>query len=119
MRSVAKPVNRKLDIQVILDNYATHRQRKLRVWLAKNKRVHFGFVPTSSSWLNLVERFLGELSQRPLKRPTVAGVGQPIKTIMTYVDHTNVDPTPFVWTVGVQHIFEKVTKARATLDAPD
>jgi hypothetical protein len=76
--------------------------------------VHFHFVPASSSWLNLVERFFGELSQRQLKRLAVTSVDQLIEAIMAYIHRRNVDPKPFVWTASVQHILEKVTKARAT-----
>jgi transposase len=117
MRGVVKTVDRKLDIHVILDNYATHKHPKVRAWLAKNPRVHFHFVPTSSSWLNLIERFFGELSQRQLKRLAVTSVDQLIEAIMAYIDRRNVDPKPFVWTSSVQHILEKVAKARATLEA--
>src|SRR5215212_890202 len=117
MRSVVKTVDRSLDIHVILDNYATHKHAKVKAWLAKNPRVHFHFVPTSSSWLNLVERFFGELSQRQLKRLAVTSVDQLIEAIMAYINRRNVDPKPFVWTASVQHILEKVTKARATLEA--
>jgi transposase len=117
MRTVVKTVDRKLDIHVILDNYATHKHPKVKAWLAKNPRVHFHFIPTSSSWLNLIERFFGELSQRQLKRLAVTSVDQLIDAITTYIDRRNEDPKPFVWTASVQHILEKVTKARATLEA--
>lgn len=117
MRSVVKTVDRKLDIHVILDNYATHKHPKVKAWLAKNPRVHFHFIPTSSSWLNLIERFFGELSQRQLKRLAVTSVDQLIDAITTYIERRNEDPKPFVWTASVQHILEKVTKARATLEA--
>lgn len=117
MRSVVKTVDRKLDIHVILDNYATHKHPKVKAWLARNPRVHFHFIPTSSSWLNLVERFFGELTQRQLKRLAVTSVDQLIDAIMSYIDVRNEDPKPFVWTASVRHIFEKVTKARATLES--
>lgn len=117
MRSVVKTVDPTLDIHVILDNYATHKHAKVKAWLAKNPRVHFHFVPTSSSCLNLIERFFGELSHRQLKRLAVTSVDQLIEAIMAYINRRNVDPKPFVWTASVQHILEKVTKARATLEA--
>lgn len=117
MRSVVKTVDRKLDIHVILDNYATHKHPKVKAWLAKNPRVHFHFIPTSSSWLNLVERFFGELSQRQLKRLAVTSVDQLVDAITAYIARRNEDPKPFVWTASVQHILEKVTKARASLES--
>ena len=110
-----KTVDRKLYIHVILDDYATHRHAKVKAWLAKNPRVHFHFIPTRSSWLNLIERFFGELSQRQLKRVAVTNVDELIGVIMAYIDRGNEHPGPFVWTATVQHILEKVTRARATL----
>jgi transposase len=86
MRSVVKQVDRKLQIHVILDNYATHKHAKVNAWLKRNKRVHFHFVPTSSSWLNLIERFFAELSQRQLKRLAVTSVDELIAAITAYIE---------------------------------
>jgi transposase len=117
MKSVVKEVDRSLDIHVILDNYATHNHANVKAWLAKNPRVHFHFVPTRSSWLNLVERFFAELSQRQLKRLAVTSVAELIAAITAYIDRRNSDPKPFTWTASAQHILEKVTKANETLKA--
>ena len=117
MRSVVKQVDRKLEIHVILDNYATHKHAKVKAWLARNKRVHFHFIPTSSSWLNLIERFFAELSQRQLKRLAVTSVDELIAAITAYIERRNTDPKPFTWTASVQHILEKVAKANETLKA--
>jgi len=106
-----------LDIHLICDNYGTHKHPIIKTWLAAHPRVQLHFTPTYSSWLNLVERFFGELSQRQLKRLAVTSVDQLIEAIMAYINRRNVDPKPFVWTASVQHILEKVTKARATLEA--
>lgn len=117
MRSVVKGVDRKLEIHVILDNYATHKHAKVKKWLAKNPRVHFHFTPTSSSWLNLVERFFAELSQRQLKRLAVTSVAELITVITAYIERRNTEPKPFTWTASVKHILEKVAKANETLAA--
>jgi transposase len=117
MRGVVKQVDRKLEIHVILDNYATHKHAKVKTWLAKNKRVHFHFVPTSSSWLNLIERFFAELSQRQLKRLAVTSVDELIAAITAYIERRNMEPQPFTWTASVKHILEKVAKANETLAA--
>lgn len=117
MRSVVKQVDRKLEIHVILDNYATHKHAKVKAWLAKNKRVHFHFIPTSSSWLNLIERFFAELSQRQLKRLAVTSVDELIAAITAYIKRRNTEPKPFTWTASVKHILEKVAKANETLAA--
>ena len=99
----------------ILDNYATHKHAKVKAWLDRHPRVHFHFVPTSASWLNLVERFFSELTQRQLKRLAVHNVGQLVHAITTYIDDRNRAPKPFVWTATVQDILAKVNRANATL----
>ena len=104
-----------LDIHVILDNYATHKHPAVRAWLDKHPRVHFHFIPTSSSWLNLVERFFSELTTRRLKRLAVTSVDQLIEAINHYIDRRNDNPTPFVWTASAQSIIAKVSKAKETL----
>ena len=75
-----------LDLHVILDNYATHKHKKVAAWLEKHPRVKFHFIPTSSSWLNLVERFFSELTQRQLKRLAVNSVKQLTDTITAYIE---------------------------------
>jgi transposase len=117
MKSVVKQVDRKLEIHVVLDNYATHKHAKVKEWLAKNPRVHFHFVPTSSSWLNLIERFFAELSQRQLKRLAVTSVDELIAAITAYIKRRNTEAKPFTWTASVKHILEKVAKANNTLAA--
>ena len=99
----------------ILDNYATHKHPAVRAWLDKHPRVHFHFIPTSSSWLNLVERFFSELTTRQLKRLAVTSVDQLIEAINHYIDRRNDNPTPFVWTASAQSIIAKVSKAKETL----
>ena len=115
LKQMARSVPKDLAIHVILDNYATHKHADVKRWLARNKRVHFHFTPTSSSWLNLVERFFGELTERQLRRRAVTSVDQLIASITQYIDHRNATPTPFVWTATVQQILYKVDKANKTL----
>ena len=97
LRKIERSVASELDIHVILDNYATHKHPAVRAWLDKHPRVHFHFIPTSSSWLNLVERFFSELTTRQLKRLAVTSVDQLIEAINHYIDRRNDNPTPFVW----------------------
>lgn len=78
-------------------------------------RVRFHFTPTSSSWLNLVERFFAELTVRQLRRLAVTSVAELEAAILAYIDRRNPAPTPFVWTARVNHILAKVRKAQATL----
>jgi len=115
LRTIENSVPDELAIHVIVDNLATHKHPKVKAWLARNPRVHFHFIPTSSSWLNLVERFFGELSQRQLKRLAVDHVDELIEAITRYIERRNKTPRPFVWTASVDHILEKVGKAKQTL----
>jgi len=81
----------------------------------QNRRVHFHFTPTSASWLNLVERFSGERTERQIRRLTVTSVDALIASITKYIDQRNENPTPFVWTATVKQILKEVGKANATL----
>ena len=94
LRKIERSVASELDIHVILDNYATHKHPAVRAWLDKHPRVHFHFIPTSSSWLNLVERFFSELTTRQLKRLAVTSVDQLIEAINHYIDRRNDTPHP-------------------------
>lgn len=104
-----------LDVHVIVDNYATHKHPNVKKWLAKHPRFHFHFVPTSSSWLNLVERWFRELTSRRIRRGVFKSVPQLIDAIYAYVDHHNADPKPFVWTATADDIIAKVSRCKATL----
>ena len=115
LKQMVRSVPKDLAIHVILDNYATHKHANVKAWLARNPRVHFHFTPTSASWLNLVERFFGELTQRQIRRLAVTSVEHLIATITAYIDHRNENPQPFVWTATVRQILKKVGKANATL----
>jgi transposase len=115
LRKIERSVPAELDIHVILDNYATHKHAVIRAWLEKHPRVHFHFTPTSASWLNLVERFFAELTNRQLKRLAVTSVSQLTDTITRYIDRRNKNPKPFVWTAAPKAIIAKVRKAKETL----
>lgn len=115
MGRVERSVEPDLDIHVIVDNYATHKHPKVKRWLERHPRVRFHFVPTSASWLNLVERFFSELTTRQLRRLTVTSVQELIAAITHYIHQRNKAPKPFVWTATVQRILAKVDKANDTL----
>ena len=115
LRRVERSVPQGLAIHVILDNYQTHKHPTVEQWLAQHPRVHFHFVPTSASWLNLVERFFAELTARQLRRLAVNSVAELEAAILAYIDRRNTAPTPFVWTSKVTHILAKVRRAQATL----
>ena len=114
-RKVVRSVPRDLDVYFILDNASTHKTPEVTRWLEKNPRVHFYFVPTSASWLNLVERLFSELTERELRRLVTHSVQELVEAITSYLDKRNEDPKRFVWTASVESIITKVAKAKETL----
>ena len=105
-----------LELHVICDNYGTHKHAKVQHWLQRHPRFHMHFTPTSSSWLNMVERFFRDLTQNQLRRGVFQDVEDLIMTIGNYVDRHNENPKPFIWTARAADILEKVTRARRTLN---
>jgi len=104
------------DLHLIADNYATHKHPKVQRWLARHPRFHMYFTPTSSSWLNMVERFFRDLTERRLRRGIFRDVEELIMAIGDYIDKHNDKPKPFVWTAKAADILEKVKRARTVLD---
>ena len=116
IKKVETETDKSKDLHIIVDNYATHKHEKVRNWLKRNKRVFLHFTPTSSSWLNLVERFFGVLTERQLKRGIFSSVDELEHKIIEYIDINNKAPKPFVWTKSAEEILNKVNRARATLN---
>lgn len=105
-----------LDLHLIVDNYATHKHPKVKAWLKRHRRFHFHFVPTSSSWLNLVERWFRDLTDKRIRRGVFKSVADLIAAIQAYVDYHNDHPKPFVWTAKAEDIIAKYRRAKAVLD---
>jgi len=105
-----------LDLHLIVDNYATHKHPKVQRWLKRHPRIHMHFIPTSSSWLNLIERWFREITDKRLRRGTFLNVPDLIAAIMAYIDAHNAHPKTFVWTAKVEDILEKTRRARAVLN---
>ena len=105
-----------LDLHVIADNYAAHKHAKVKSWLKRHPRFHMHFIPTSSSWLNLIERWFRGLTDKQIRRGVFKSVEQLIETITAYITAHNADARPLVWTAKVEDILAKVRRARATLD---
>ena len=118
LRTVNRQTPKGLDLHLILDNYATHNHPAVKEWLAKNPRFFFYFVPTSSSWLNMVERWLRQITQKRIRRGVFPSVPDLIAAITEYIEFTNNHPQPFVWTATVETIIAKVKRANEALDAP-
>jgi len=106
-----------LDLHLIVDNYNTHKHAKVKAWLKRHRRFHIHFIPTSSSWLNLVERWFREITDKRIRRGAFHSVGQLIDTIMDYIDQHNDNPKPFIWTATAEDTLAKVARAWDTLNA--
>lgn len=104
------------ELHLIVDNYATHKHPKVQRWLARHPRFHVHFTPTSSSWLNMVERFFRDLTQNRLRRGVFHDAEELILAIGEFIDKHNQSPKPFIWTAKAFDILEKVKRARRTLD---
>ena len=99
-----------LDIHLILDNYGTHKTVLIRRWLAKRPRFQLHFIPTSASWLNLVERWFAALTQKQIKRGAHASTRALETAIRHYIAVTNEAPTPFVWTKTADQILASIAR---------
>lgn len=104
-----------LDVHLILDNYATHKHPKVLAWVAKHPRFHLHFTPTSSSWLNLVERFFRDLSQDVVLPGSFTSVKELSAAIGDYLAERNLRPTRYVWKASGQSILDKIYRAREAL----
>jgi len=105
-----------LDLHLIADNYATHKHPRVMSWLKRHPRIHMHFTPTSSSWLNLVERWFREITDKRIRRGSFGNVKELIDAITAYIQQHNQQPKAFVWTAGVEKIIQKVRRAREVLD---
>ena len=103
-------------LHLVMDNYGTHNHPKVRAWLARHRRFIPHFVPTSSSWLNLVERWFGELTSKRIRRGSFGSVEDLTHAIVEFLEVWNEHPKPFVWTATVESILEKLARCRQTLE---
>lgn len=103
-------------LHLIVDNYATHKHEKVKRWLKKHPRFHMHFTPTSSSWLNLIERWFRQITDQQIRRGVFRSVKELIAAIDRYIAHHNAAAEPFVWTKSAEAILEKVRRARQMLD---
>jgi transposase len=106
-----------LDLHLIVDNYGTHKHPRVQGWLRRHPRFHLHFTPTSSSWLNLVERWFRDLTTKRLRRGSFDSVVDLIAAIRAYLDNHNQNPQVFVWSAPVERILAKIAKCKEALDA--
>jgi transposase len=105
------------ELHMVLDNYGTHSTPEVQSWLKRHPRFVPHFIPTSSSWVNLVERWFGELTQKAVRRGAFASVPDLVQTIEEFLAAWNENPRPFVWTAKLEDILKKIERARAKLES--
>jgi len=110
LATIDAAVPAELDVHLILDNYGTHKTPSIHRWLARRPRFHLHFTPTSSSWLNLVERWFAQLTEKQIKRGAHRSTRSLEIAILAYIDHGNTTPKPFVWTKTADEILASVAR---------
>src|SRR5215470_2688615 len=116
LKQIDRQTPKRLQVHLIADNYATHKHPKVQAWLARHPRFKMHFTPTSSSWLNLVERFFADLTADVVRAGSFASVRELVADINAYLAERNARPVPYKWTAKGEAILEKIRRARATLD---
>lgn len=101
-----------LDLHLIVDNYGTHKHPQVQRWLKRHPRFHLHFIPTSSSWLNLVERWFSDISTKRIRRGSFKNVKELIMVIKKYIESHNQNPKVFVWTASVESIMRKISNVK-------
>jgi len=110
LREIERNVPNDLDVHLIMDNYATHKTPAIRKWLGSRPRWHVHFTPTASSWVNLVERFFAEITEKQIRRGVHRSTEDLEIAIRAYIDAVNVDPKPFRWTKSADDILAAIKR---------
>jgi transposase len=106
-----------LNLHLIVDNYGTHKHPRVQSWVRRHPRFHLHFIPTSSSWVNMVERWFREITDKRIRRGVFRSVPELIAAIEEYMNNHNQNPRVFVWTASVESIMDKIAKCKEALDA--
>ena len=114
--NVSTPLD--LDLHLIVDNYGTHKHPRVQSWLKRHPRFHLHFIPTSSSWLNMVERWFREITDKRIRRGSFKNVPELIKAIDQYIGAHNQNPKVFIWSASVETIMSKIAKCKEALETP-
>lgn len=116
LKLIKSQVPQDKEIHLICDNYATHKHAKVQAWAKKNPRFVFHFTPTGASWLNMVERFFRDLSEKAIRRGSFFNVDDLVGAITEYINAHNENPKPFIWTASATDILAKVKRAQKALN---
>jgi transposase len=110
LREIERNVPRGLDVHLVMDNYATHKTEPIRKWLGARPRWHVHFTPTAGSWVNQVERFFADITEKQIRRGVHRSTEELEIAIRAYIDAVNADPKPFRWTKSADHILAAVKR---------
>ena len=116
LRTIDRDTPHGVALHLILDNYGTHNHPQVKTWLEKHPRFHLHVTPTSASWLNLVERWFGEITRKRIRRGVFKSVPELVAAIDEFIRLTNKNPKPFVWTKTVKDILTKIEHCKAVIE---
>lgn len=116
LRKIDRDTPKELALHLIADNYGTHKHPTVQAWLQKHTRFHMHFTPTSSSWLNMIERWFAEITRKRIRRGVFKSVPELVEAIMEFIKVNNENPKPLVWTKKVEVILKKVNHCKAVME---
>ena len=116
LKQIDRETPKDLDIHLIQDNYATHKHAKVKAWLARHPRFKTHFTPTSSSWMNLVERFFADLTADVIRAGSFGSVAELVRDVEAYLEQRNRNPRPYMWKADGAAILAKIKRARVALE---
>jgi transposase len=116
LHQIDESIPEEREVHLVLDNYGTHKHPQVREWFAKRPRYHLHFTPTSSSWLNQIERWFAEITRKRIRRGTFRSVPELVRAIEDYIGTYNQNPRPFQWVASAANIIRKVRKYKAISD---
>jgi transposase len=118
LKRIHRETPKELDLHIICDNYRTHKHAEVQKWLERHPRFHIHFVPTGSSWMNMVERYFRDITENHIRRGVFRSVDELECTILEAIDQHNEAPRPYIWTAKANDILAKVIRARAAQNGP-
>ena len=115
LKAIDRQTAPELDLHLIVDNYGTRKSPPVKRWLARHPRFHLHFVPTGSSWLNMIERWFREITEKRIRRGSFNSVSELVQAIQEYLEVHNQDPIPFAWTKDADMILDQIARCKAAL----
>ena len=115
LKQIEREVPKELTVHIIADNYCTHKHAQVQAWLKRHKRFEMHFTPTSSSWMNLVERFFADVTEDCVRAGSFGSVKELTNAITSYLAERNKEPRPYKWKASGQEIMAKIQRAREAL----